>query len=195
MKRVILLIPLIALVISCFSDLDPDPMKPVIFPAGQHRPIGLQVPQLYPKPVKIEVSLQFDAESIYQLPMAYQPNWNKITGLSFGNVHENSARLVWRWLNNRIEIGRYTYVNGTREYGVIDTITLGEVKRYRIGIDRLHRMYEYSVWDQETRGYQTRYRQLFFHKGNLGILCNPYFGGSQPAPKRVQFHMRDLLVR
>lgn len=203
MKRVILILPLILFVTGCFKEIQNDPLVPIVFPAGQHRPLGLQSIRTFLKPDKIEVSVLFDSSSIYRLSNENQGDWNKLTGLAFApeqkvipvpDVHQESARLAWRWIGGKLEIGRYTYVRGVREYGTIDVIPLGEMRRYRIGIDRLDHAYVFGVWDAETRSFRTLYRQVFFHKANSAALCQPYFGGNETPTVPVRFWMRDLII-
>ena len=58
----------------------------------------------------------FPARAYATQNAANQSDWNKLMGLTTDRIHKNSIRIGWRWnpRTQRVELGFYGYLNGTR---------------------------------------------------------------------------------
>jgi hypothetical protein len=128
---------------------------------------------------------KFDESAEYIIEKGFQDSKNKLLGFSDCNSshHENSARFAWQWLNNRIEIFAYCYVNGQRVESFLGTVEKGEVAQYEIRIS--DSSYTFIFKDQKTE----IERKNACNTGAYFILW-PYFGGQIPAPHDVNIYLR-----
>ena len=71
---------------------------------------------------------RFDESAIYDLEGADQDDWNKLLGFSdCGTLHQtNSARIGWKWADNRLQFGSYTYADGVRTMEYLTDGQIGE---------------------------------------------------------------------
>jgi hypothetical protein len=136
----------------------------------------------------LEFDAMFDSTAIYDLgDDALQSSKNKLLGFSDCNSlhHENSARFAWQWLNNRLEIYAYTYVNATRQEAFIGVVKIGQFNRYVLSVQKDYYQFQLNNGNPVNmpRG----------HVCNQGIYYKlwPYFGGSVPAPHDVHIVIKD----
>ena len=98
--------------------------------------------------------------------------WNKLTGISEIDNHNNSGRLVWMSNGSKIRIAGYVYKNGQRkekEFALIDV-----EKWYDFKVEFKDMYWRFSIDDNviflpgELKGW--KFKQF------------PYFGGRSTAP-------------
>ncbi len=129
---------------------------------------------------------QFD-ESAQYISSTEENQWdtNKLFGFADCNSHhhDNSVRFGWRWIDDRIEILAYCYVNGERIIEQIGITHPGEVNQYRIELtDTEYRltMDSNSVSIPRTKPCDRGAYYLLF----------PYFGGDETAPHDISILIR-----
>jgi hypothetical protein len=132
---------------------------------------------------------KFDASCKYIFDeKGFQDSKNKLLGFSDCNSlhHENSARFAWQWMNDRLEIFAYCYVNGQRVEEFIGVVEPEQENRYELSIQ--NNQYIFKLNDQEPV------------RINRGSACNtgvhymlwPYFGGTLPAPHDVHLSIKMI---
>jgi hypothetical protein len=132
---------------------------------------------------RLVFNAKFDRSAVYDFgDAALQTNKNKLLGFSDCNSghHENSARFAWQWIDGRLEIYAYCYVNAVRVEQFVGYVNLDEDNRYEIELtDSTYIFY----LNGEQRAHVTRTQE----RCTTGVyyLLYPYFGGSIPAPHDV----------
>jgi hypothetical protein len=129
----------------------------------------------------------FDVSAQYHFPEeSFQDSKNKLLGFSDCNSlhHENSARFAWQWLNDKLEIYAYCYVNNQRVEKFIGVVNINEVNHYELSLRDDH--YFFQLNHNEN---------VSIERGNVcstGIyyMLWPYFGGTLPAPHNVTIQLR-----
>jgi len=136
---------------------------------------------------KLSFDAIFDCTAIYQFDdMEGYDSKNKLLGFSDCNSlhHENSARFVWQWFNNQLEIHAYCYVDGNRVEEFIGVVHIDQMNHYELSIQGEH--YVFRLNNQNPviikRG-TTCNRGLYY-------MLWPYFGGSLPAPHDISIRLR-----
>lgn len=100
---------------------------------------------------------------------------NKVFGMSDGGDHkENSARIGWRYVGDKIELHAYTHYNGNFDFKKICDIDTE--KEYQCQISFLENEYQFIV--NGVSVYMPRYKNSDKKK----YLLYPYFGGDEVAP-------------
>ncbi len=129
---------------------------------------------------------KFDETAIYTSSNE-ENQWdtNKLFGFSDCNSlhHENSARFGWRWLDGKIDILAYCYVDGNRIIEEIGTTMPGEVNYYQISLTDSH--YVFTMDDLTVN--------IERHKPcDIGgyYLLFPYFGGDDVAPHDIHIFIK-----
>jgi hypothetical protein len=141
------------------------------------------------KTQKMDFSVIFDSSAIYTTKdPVNQYDINKLYGLSDCNSqhHQNSARMGWRWVNNKLEIHGYAYKNSspTAKSELITAIPLGQ--KVNMSIEMLDSTYLFRVNDKFVE----------LSRGCNGIgegyKLYPYFGGDENAPHDIIIKVKDL---
>ena len=116
---------------------------------------------------------KFDSTAIY----LSDGDLNKLYGFSDCNstVHENSARIAWRWWNGELEFWSYTYAKGVRSYHLLTIGQIGQWNTFTISIEGD----KYKFCGNGYCNEEVRYK-----KCNVGVyfMSLPYWGGDLPAP-------------
>lgn len=129
----------------------------------------------------------FDSTAIYNtIDPANQGDINKLYGVADCNSyhHTNSARFGWRWYENKMEIWAYTYVNGERNYALVDTVSLGSFNEYEISFQE--NKYLFRLNDKEVE--MPRHCEATAE----GYKLFPYFGGDETAPHDISIWIEEL---
>lgn len=129
----------------------------------------------------------FDSSAIYQFDDAgFQDSKNKLLGFSDCNsLHQdNSARFVWQWYNNQLEIHAYCYVDGERVEQFVGTVNIGQKGNYEIELTKDSYVFRLD-----------HHRSVRIARGNVcdrGVyyMLWPYFGGSIPAPHDIRIDVK-----
>ena len=181
MKRII---ALVAFAIACLTSCEPLPedafLRRFVIPEGEHYAKGRTVQFLQSRTLEFEA--RFDQSAVYTFDdQLYQDAKNKLMGFSDcnDNHHENSARFVWQWYNNQLEIWAYCYVNSVRVEQYIGTVALNTRNSYRITLT--DDFYIFSLNNGEPVSIA---RGTTCNSGAYYMLW-PYFGGTMPAPHDV----------
>ncbi len=155
-------------------------------PAGEHYSTPRIVETL--QSTRLEFDAMFDKSAIYiHEQSGFQDSKNKLLGFSDCNSlhHQNSARFVWQWFNDRIEIFAYCYVDGVRTEAFVGVAEIDRFQRYAIAI--------------EPDSYRFSFEGHPPVRISRGATCDtgvyyklwPYFGGSVPAPHTVRIQIRE----
>lgn len=155
-------------------------------PKGAHSSLNSRFKQV--KTTKLRFEVTFDKSAIYTCEKAEnQADINKLYGLSDCGTHHhvNSARFGWRWLNNRLELLAYAYVDGVRKYEYITSIDLEKPVVCELTLE--DNQYRFRVGEKVT----------ILPRACSGSLdayqLYPYFGGDEVAPHDIQIKIKDLL--
>jgi hypothetical protein len=177
MKR-LLTILVLAMFFSCEPALE-DPFENFIIPAGKHADIW-KLQSLQSK--TLSFSAIFDQSAIYEAAMAEnQHDIHKLLGFSDCNSthHDNSARFGWRWLDGKLEIHAYVYVNGERITQYIGDVELNQPVDYQLQITE-----DQYVFYLQGHSPVRMTRKAPCSKG-LYYMLFPYFGGDEVAPHDI----------
>ena len=131
----------------------------------------------------------FDESVIYKTKEpSNQADVNKLLGFSDCGVnhHENSARLGWRWYNDRLEILAYVYNNKKRIIEYLTSVPLGEFVNYEISKTRDG--YVFRVGDI-TKPVSADFSNCSA-SGNYYLW--PYFGGDETAPQQIEITIQEI---
>lgn len=191
MMNLIQLFRLMALSISLFTILAPQALafsrsgKTYTIKKGNHSS-GIHFGTFKGK--SLSLSFQFDDGAIYTTKdPANQLDTNKLAGFTDCNSlspTENSARLGWRWLNQRIEIMAYVDYKGKHYFNVLGHTFPGEVSTGSIKLENN----KYAFYYKGNKVLMDRHCS----KSNMvGFELYPYFGGQETAPKDVKIWVRE----
>lgn len=91
-------------------------MKEYLIKKGNHYPSGVNFSPIW-KPRRIEFEFEFPEEAFYlsQKNTQLGEQWNKLSGLAFDLLGNNSARAAWRCVAGEvgaIEVCAYFHING-----------------------------------------------------------------------------------
>ena len=123
----------------------------------------------------------FDSSAIYKTVIE-ENQWdtNKLLGFSDCNSHhqEHSARFGWRWLDGKIEVIVYAYIDGARHIEKIGEAEIGEEHYYSIQLTKKSYVFRFGnsivELDRAKKCEIGGYYMLF-----------PYFGGDEVAPHDI----------
>jgi hypothetical protein len=122
---------------------------------------------------KVEGSVIFSEECLVQGEIS---GWNKLTGISSLNNHNNSGRLVWMSNGEKIRIAGYVYKDGVRNEREIMQVVP-------------ERIYSYSIRYSEGYWIFTIDHKQITMTGKLGFWKFrqfPFFGGQSTAPVTME---------
>jgi hypothetical protein len=140
---------------------------------------------------QLRFSVMFDSTAIYKtVDPNNQEGINKLYGFAdCDNVdhHVNSARVGWRYYQNRLQLLAYTYNNGERSEAFIKNIEIG--KEYTCTIDLDSNNYVFTMDNDPV--YISMQRGCTSTEVELSKLF-PFFGGEEPAPHEILIKIKDL---
>ncbi len=130
---------------------------------------------------KLYIKVKFSSSCIYELD-SDQGDINKLIGFTdcYGLVHDNSARLGWRWntIKQKIEIFTYTYNQGKVNYLFITDANIDSEYNASISISNDKYIYSFdNISLTINRGCSNNV--------NIGTILYPYFGGNRTAPHDI----------
>lgn len=166
-------------------------MKNKIILKNFHRPLQLLPPCLSfisrRKKFGISRIFSFTDSCRYTLDNGDQGDWNKLFGFCYGwkGIHQNSARIVWRYLpaSDMIELATYFYIKGTRTYKIIAKAIIG--KNYYMTINR--------DGDYVTVYFESKeVDRVKFDSTQTAFGCGLYFGGNRRAPHKITIQIEEL---
>jgi len=178
MKKLIGLILLITL-FSC-EKMDWNNGTEYVIKKGRHESI-VNIEPLYGGGIKS--SCKFDSSVIYDLGNENQGDWNKLIGFSEDiRIHENSARISWRWNLERqqIELGYYCYIDGEVVKGHLVWAEINKPFQFMIRDDQEKQNYVIDIYGT----YQVIYHGHKFD--DKKFWSYPWFGGNEVAPHDIK---------
>lgn len=160
-------------------------VKDYLIRQGEHYATSRKLDLLQSERLRFEATFNHTAK--YRLDTdVLQTSYNKLMGFSDcnGTHHDNSARFGWRWLNNRLEIAAYCYVNKQRVEQFVGVVEIDVPHQYEIV--RSHDAYTFYL-DGEEKVTVPRHPRC-----NTGVyyLLYPYFGGTEPAPHDITIRIK-----
>ena len=103
---------------------------------------------------------------------------NKLYGITSTKIHENSARIGWRYVGDEnFEVFAYYYVRGVRNWELISTVKTNEDVLYSIDVSN----------HNYTFGVNNDWIHVTNTKNILAARAFPYFGGNNTAPHKMVF--------
>lgn len=163
------------------------------FKKGKHRARPLYWLRWWPlliAPKKIERSVVFSFDSVYELPGGDQEDVNKLFGVAFGGVHKESARFGWQYSaeTKSFILSSYVYVNGER---IVNGLCHCEMNNlYKCSIVILKDRYKFYVsFKGNIIGSDTIFK---FIDRKFGWLLGSYFGGNQSAPANLSLRLSKI---
>ncbi len=121
------------------------------------------------------IAFEFTPDSTWIWPKPQNNGWSKITGIAWGDNHENSVRLVYMMINDSTGVlGYYCYVHGIspqtnrKQKGIMDTVTIGRIYKCITG----YKSSKFFVKINDRVKYVSTGKQ----KG-IKTLAHPYIGG------------------
>jgi len=172
----------LTLLISLFScqKMDWNNGTEYVIKKGKHESI-INIASLYGD--GIQSSCKFNESAIYDLENENQGDWNKLIGFSEDiRIHENSARISWRWNieNEQVELGYYCYVKGEVIKGHLKYVNIDEAFQFMIRDDQEKQNYVidiYGTYKAVHHGQKHDEKKFWSY---------PYFGGDEVAPHDIK---------
>ncbi len=134
----------------------------------------------------LKFSVIFDSTAIYTcIDAVNQHSINKLFGFSDCDSHHqnNSARIGWRWFNERLELHAYCYNEKSRESDLITSIDIGQA--YECSIEIVDEEYVFKVDGKELRAARS------CNYTNIKYYLFPYFGGNEAAPHDIKIKIAE----
>ncbi len=173
----------VLLLISCEEEADL--FQLFITKKGEHYSTPRMVQSLQTS--KLSFDAIFDCTAIYHFEeIEGYDSKNKLLGFSDCNSlhHQNSARFVWQWFDNQLEIHAYCYVDGNRVEEFIGVVNIDQMNHYELSIQGEH--YVFKLNDNNP----VRIKRGNTCDRGLYYMLWPYFGGSLPAPHDISIRLR-----
>lgn len=177
------IISIVALLSACEEEADL--FREFIIPKGEHYATPKTVQTLQSN--RLSFDAIFNASAVYYFDEpGFQDSKNKLLGFADCNSmhHQNSARFVWQWYNDQLEIHAYCYVNGERVEQFVGVVNIDEVNHYELILQDNY--YVFKLNDLQpvriARG-STCERGVYY-------MLWPYFGGSLPAPHQISIKIK-----
>lgn len=113
-----------------------------------------------------------------------QSDINKLFGVGYWFHHRNSARIGWRYYNDRIELHYYCYVNGKRITGLLGHAAMNKPVVVKYTYTKKAYIFEFN--NEELMSVP--------HSGHsrFGYLLGTYFGGNRKAPHEMRIYMKKV---
>jgi len=106
------------------------------------------------------------------------PGWNKLTGVSSYRIHNNSARFVWRAMDDgTINVAGYVYTNGARFIQELITVTPKD-PLIIVTLEYKHGNWVFKADSKSVVIPARKPRGQWFK-------CFPFFGGQSTAPHDI----------
>lgn len=142
----------------------------------------------------LNFTVRFDSSAIYPAVVTdynHALDANKLWGFSEGaDNQQNSARIGWRWYNNKLQLLAYVHKNGqvlrdpvSYDPPIIKAVKLGEPIACSIAVSG----YEYVF---TVDGVTRRMPRAINTASFSGLQQYPYFGGTLVAPHRITIYVK-----
>jgi hypothetical protein len=136
-------------------------------------------------PKRVTRKVCFDFSAKYELGGEDQYDTNKLFGISFGSVHENSARFGWRFDKDRSRfvLSAYCYIDRQRIMADVADCFAGRTYECLIQVTREHYLFT-VIKDSGNESGTIAIKK--FHNKKIGWLLGCFFGGNQSAPNNMR---------
>lgn len=140
-----------------------------------------------PKRIARRVTFLFD--STYSLEGEDQQDTNKLFGAAFGKVHRNSVRFGWRYNpdSRKFILSAYCYINGERIIEELCDCVANHYYDCEIWITELDYLFKVTNEKGQILSMTAISKG---HRRKIGWLLGVYFGGNNPAPKRIELQLK-----
>ena len=131
---------------------------------------------------------RFDSSAIYSTTDPNnQADINKLYGFADNNMthHAYSARIGWRWNNNRLELLGYVYNDSILNYQPIGNFSFNKDLNCSIAVQG--NQYLFTV-----DGVELQMPRSSMGTSATGYQLYPYFGGDETAPHKIEIRIKDL---
>ncbi|MFN4007130.1 MAG: hypothetical protein ACK4HE_06445 [Chitinophagaceae bacterium] len=132
--------------------------------------------------------VRFDSDCRY---LTVNPNnqadINKLFGFADNNMvhHAYSARIGWRWYQNKMELLGYIYNDSVRTYQFISQVPIEQNNRCVIAVHG--NQYVFAV-----NGTRISMPRMASTARGYGYVLYPFFGGDEPAPQTMHIYIRRI---
>lgn len=194
MKKRLLISILLLLAFTSCSIYSVDPSVTYIIKKGDHyagyytfqnkyKDTSKKIAPIWLRGNRIEFKFSFNDTNKYDFSVKDGLDINKLYGITSTKIHENSARIGWRYTgDDNFEVFAYYYVRGVRGWTLLGTYKTRE--RLTISIDVSKHEYTYVVNNEWFSVYNT--------KNILAARAFPYFGGDNVAPHKMIFLITEI---
>ncbi len=116
-------------------------------------------------------------------PKTSDTSWNKLAGLRYGLLKDNSVRLAWRRCGAKIEVAPYFHIGGKFIVEENNILKINVNQEYSFKLKQI----EDEVWLSIYKGTKILTETyLFVDKAKkCKFLMLPYYGGRNTAPEEV----------
>lgn len=187
-KLVFILMAMASISLARCEKFDTHQWMPFTIQQGKHYPDKIFINRIPSRDgCYTELNFQFyfpDTSYIYDIG-DNQSDWNKLFGITpfVNTIHEYSIRVVWRWFNNKLQIGYYIYMPESPKVikGVITTTSRDIINDATI-----------MVWDNMIVIRVNEDDFTYFDgKSCPGWWTSmPYFGGDEVAPHDIHISLK-----
>lgn len=144
--------------------------------------------KFYQNQSELRFIVRFDSSARYRtVDPVNQQDINKLYGFADNDKphHHFSARIGWRWFDEKLELHGYVYNDSVRSSKVITTVPLLKDVDCSIKVDA--RQYVFTV-DGDT----ATLPRTASSPGALGYRLFPYFGGDETAPQDIRIRIKEF---
>lgn len=127
----------------------------------------------------------FDSNCLYESNSKDSKDLNKLCGFTYGFIHKNSIRIAWLpTATGRIGLYLYLYNKGKRYIEYLDEVEVNKQLYINLTVTPEEVICKLSQkMISIERGIKLNYNV------NWGVLCYPYFGGNDKAPKDMSIKL------
>jgi hypothetical protein len=143
--------------------------------------------KFYNNQPELRFAVRFDSTARYRtLIPTNQLDINKLYGFADNDKphHEFSARIGWRWLEEKLELHAYVYNDSVRSSKLIKAVPLQTDIQCSIRVDG--KQYVFTV-----DGTTVTMPRSATSPGALGYRLYPYFGGDETAPQDIRIKIKE----
>jgi hypothetical protein len=143
--------------------------------------------KVYDNQQEIRFIVRFDSTARYKtIDPGNQHDINKLYGFADNDRPHQfySARIGWRWLDERLELHAYVYNDSSRITRLLTTVTLQRDITCTIKVNG--KQYLFTV-----DGVTTTMPRSATSPGALGYRLFPYFGGNEAAPQDIRIKIKE----
>lgn len=165
-------------------------------PASRHHPWPPMIPRLWHNKQSIGRRIIFTESCLYDLPGTEDDeDVNKLFGIGyFPGHHIDSARFGWFYdvKTFHLSLCHYCYVNGIRKYAVIGAASINKPYDFSLKIE--NGVYDFLVKETETGIIAAEAIVFTRHDKKWSYPLGLFFGGNNPAPHKMTFHISKIKV-